>query len=68
LEEDLVNICEGDKDNEELWQEFKRRFKRAFISSTAKESAYVKLQSLKIKGDQLDEYIADFSTLIRELG
>jgi hypothetical protein len=45
-----------------------RRFKRAYISSTAKESAYVKLQSLKMKGDQLNEYIADFSTLIGELG
>jgi hypothetical protein len=51
LEEDLVNICEGDEDDEELWQEFERRFKRAFISSTTKESAYVKLQTLKMKGD-----------------
>jgi hypothetical protein len=68
LDEDLVNICRGDKDDEELWKEFKKRFKRAYISSTAKENAYVKLQSLKMKGDQLDEYIADFSTLIGELG
>jgi hypothetical protein len=68
LEEDLVNICGGDEDNEELWQEFKKKFKRAFISSTTKESAYVKLQSLKMKGDQLDKYITDFSTLIGELG
>jgi hypothetical protein len=68
LEEDLVNIYKGDKDDKELWQEFERRFKRAFISSTAKESAYIKLQSLKMKGDQLDEYIADFSTLVGELG
>jgi hypothetical protein len=68
LEEDLVNICGGDEDDEDLWIEFEKRFKRAYISSTAKESAYVKLQSLKMKGDQLDEYIADFSTLIGELG
>jgi hypothetical protein len=68
LEEDLVNICGGDEDDEDLWTEFEKRFKRAYISSTAKESAYVKLQSLKMKGDQLDEYIADFSTLIGELG
>jgi hypothetical protein len=67
LVKDLINICGGDEDNEELWQEFERRFKRAFISSTAKESAYVKLQFLKMKGDQLDEYIVDFSTLIGEL-
>jgi hypothetical protein len=68
LEEDLVNICRGDKDDKELWREFEKKFKRAFISSTAKESTYIKLQSLKMKGDQLDKYIADFSTLIRELG
>jgi hypothetical protein len=68
LEEDLVNICRGDEDNEDLWVEFEKRFKRAYISSTAKESTYVKLQTLKMKGDQLNEYIVDFSTLIRELG
>jgi hypothetical protein len=68
LDEDLTHICGGDKKDEELWQEFKKRFKRAYISSIAKENAYVKLQSLKMKGDQLDEYIADFSTLIGELG
>jgi hypothetical protein len=68
LEEDLVNICGGDEEDEDLWQGFERRFKRAYISSTAKENAYVKLQTLKMKGDKLDEYIADFSTTIGELG
>jgi hypothetical protein len=68
LEEDLTHVCGGDEDNEDLWLEFEKRFKRAYILSTAKENAYVKLQSLKMKGDQLDEYIADFSTLIGELG
>jgi hypothetical protein len=68
LEENLVNICGGDEDDEDLWQEFEKEFKRAFISSTAKETAYIKLQALKMKGDQLDEYIADLTTLIGELG
>jgi hypothetical protein len=68
LDKDLVNVCGGDEEDEELWEGFERRFKRAYISSTAKENTYVKLQSLKMKGDQLDEYIADFSTLIGELG
>jgi hypothetical protein len=68
LDEDLVNICGGDEEDEDLWKEFEKRFKRAYVSSTAKEAAYVKLQSLKMKGDQLDEYIVDFATLIRELG
>jgi hypothetical protein len=68
LEENLANLCGGDEDDEELWREFEKEFKRAFISSTAKETAYVKLQALKMKGDQLDEYTADFVTLIGELG
>jgi hypothetical protein len=68
LEDNLVNQCGGDEDDEDLWQEFEKEFKRAFISSTAKETAYVKLQALKMKGDQLDEYIAEFVTLIGELG
>jgi hypothetical protein len=68
LEENLTNICGGDEDNEDLWLKFEKEFKRAFISSTAKESTYIKLQSLKIKGDQLDEYIAELITLIEELG
>jgi hypothetical protein len=68
LEENLVNQCRGDEDDEDLWQEFEKEFKRAFISSTVKETAYVKLQALKMKGDQLDEYITEFVTLIGELG
>jgi hypothetical protein len=68
LDEDLTHVCGGDEEDEELWQGFEKRFKRAYISSMAKENAYVKLQSLKMKGDQLDEYIVNFSTLIRELG
>jgi hypothetical protein len=68
LEENLVNICGGDEDDEDLWREFEKEFKRAFISSTVKETAYVKLQTLKMKGDQLDEYIVDLTTLIEELG
>jgi hypothetical protein len=68
LEENLVNLCGGDEDDEDLWREFEKEFKRAFISSTIKETAYVKLQALKMKGDQLDEYITELVTLIGELG
>jgi hypothetical protein len=68
LEDNLTNLCGGDEDDEDLWREFEKEFKRAFISSTAKETAYIKLQALKMKGDQLDEYTADFVTLIGELG
>jgi hypothetical protein len=68
LEENLINRCGGDEDDEDLWQEFEKEFKRAFISSTTKETAYVKLQALKMKGDQLNEYIVELVTLIGELG
>ena len=50
-----------------LWMDFVDQFKRAYVSTTMKESAHVKLQSLSVKGDQLDEYIADFMALIAKL-
>jgi Retrotransposon gag protein/Zinc knuckle len=68
IEEDLKHICGGDEDDDYLWTEFLIRFKRTYVSSTAKESAYVKMQKLKMKSDQLDEYIAEHDTLISELG
>src|SRR5882757_8195526 len=67
VNDNLDNDCGGDKNDSYIWKKFAKRFIRAFVSSTAKESAYVKMQSLKMKGDQLDEYIADHSTLIAEL-
>jgi hypothetical protein len=66
-EDNLIDLAGGDKNNTDLWKDFTDEFKRAYISTTTKESAYVKLQSLTMKGDHLDEYITDFATLIREL-
>jgi hypothetical protein len=66
-ENNLIDLAGGDKMDGDLWKNFVDQFKRAYISTTAKESAYVKLQSLTMKSDHLDEYIADFSTLIGEL-
>jgi hypothetical protein len=66
-EDNLIDLAGGDETNPDLWNDFINKFKRAYISTTAKENAYVKLQSLTMKGDRLDEYIADFATLIREL-
>jgi hypothetical protein len=66
-EDNLIDLAGGDETDVDLWNDFINEFKRAYISTTAKESAYVKLQSLTMKGDHLDEYIADFATLIGEL-
>ena len=67
IEDDLRIICGNDEYDGILWKEFEKRFKTAFISSTTKESAFVKLKHLKMKGDHLDEYIAEHTTLIAEV-
>ena len=67
LEEDLQHIYGDDEEDEDLRNEFQKWFKCAFVSSTAKKDAYIKMQKLKIKNNQLDEYIAEQSTLIAEL-
>ena len=67
VEDDLKYQCGDDEFDENLWDEFKRCFKQAFVSFTAKEDAYIKMQKLKMKNDQLDEYIAKHGTLVSEL-
>jgi hypothetical protein len=67
IEEELHEVG-GDEEYEDLWQDFLKRFKKAYVSTTMREDAYVKMQKLQMKGDQLDEYIADHSTLVAELG
>ena len=67
IEDDLRIICRRDEYDEELWREFKKRFNTAFISSTTRELAFVKLKHLKMKGDHLDEYIAEHTTLVSEV-
>jgi hypothetical protein len=67
VEDNLIDIAGGDKMDSALWVDFVDQFKRAYISTTAKESAYIKLQSLSMKGNQLDKYIAGFTALIAEL-
>ena len=67
LEDDLRIICGNDEYDSMLWRDFEKRFKSAFISSTTKEAAFVKIRNLKMKGDHLDEYIAEHTTLIAEV-
>jgi len=67
VEEELASSG-GDKEDEDLWQDFLTRFKSAYLSTTQKEDAYVRMQKLQMKGDLLDEYITDHKTLVSELG
>ena len=34
VEEDLHNLYRGDKEDEDLWQDFLKRFKRVYVSTT----------------------------------
>ena len=68
LDEDLHNLYGGDEKDEGLWTDFLKRFKRAYVSTTQREDAYVKMRSLKMQKGELDEYIAEHSVLVSELG
>jgi len=67
VEEELAGN-KGDEEDEDLWQDFLVRFKNAYLSTTQKEDAYVRMQKLQMKGDLLDEYVTDHKTLVSELG
>ena len=64
MEKDVERWGEKDRD---VWYEFVRRFKTAYVSSTIREDAFVQIQKLRMKKGNLDEYIAQHSTLIAEL-
>lgn len=66
--EDLYNLYGGNEDDERLWTDFLKHFKRAYISTTQREDVYVKMRKLRMKPRELDEYIAEYSTLVLELG
>ena len=68
IEEDLHNLYEEDEEDENIWTDFLKRFKRAYVSTIQKEDAYVKIRKLKMKAEELDEYIAEYSILVAELG
>ena len=68
IEDELRLMCGKDEYDELLWKEFEKRFKQAYISSTVKESAFVKIKDLKMKGDRLDKYITEHTTLVSEVG
>ena len=64
VEKDAQRWGEDDKD---IWLEFVRRFKTAYVSSTIREDAFVTMQNLRMKDGNLDEYIVQHATLVAEL-
>ena len=57
----------GNEFDKAIWMSFLRRFQLAFISTTTKEDAYMEINKLKMKDGQLDEYTANYATLINKL-
>ena len=52
-----------DPGDERLWATFVHDFKSAFTNTTKVQNAHHKLMNIKMKGDALDDYIAEFQHL-----
>lgn len=68
VEENFYNLYGGNEEDERLWMNFLKCFKWTYISIIQKEDAYIKLQKLRMKFGELNEYITKHSTLVSELG
>jgi hypothetical protein len=54
--------------DEDLWNNFGADFRSTFEDTASEENAYAKLKSLRMEGDQIDEYIATFEVLLAKAG
>ena len=54
--------------NEALWTEFRTAYTNAFTNTTEKQRSVTALHLLRMKGDDLDSYIAQFRGLARKAG
>ena len=54
--------------DEGLWTDFVTNFERAFAETASAEQAYADLTKLKMKGDEIDLYIANFEHLLAKAG
>jgi hypothetical protein len=54
--------------DEDLWHNFGADFRGTFEDTASEENAYAKLKSLRMDGDQIDEYIATFEVLLARAG
>ena len=55
-------------DQEILWTDFGNTFTIAFTNTTERQRAVTALHDLKMKGDDLDTYVAQFCALARKAG
>ncbi|HYT42340.1 MAG TPA: hypothetical protein VEP90_08330, partial [Methylomirabilota bacterium] len=56
------------RDEEEHWNEFMTTFDTAFSDSTKAQQAYVALQQLNMRGNDLDSYTTAFKHLAKVIG
>ena len=56
------------QDQEALWTNFRNTFTAAFTNMTERQQAVTALYNLKMKGDDLDTYVARFHALARKAG
>jgi hypothetical protein len=54
--------------SEALWTEFRTAYTNAFTNTTEKQRSVTALHNLRMKGDDLDSYIAQFRGLARKAG
>jgi hypothetical protein len=57
-----------DRTDNALWNDFEAAFTRTYTDTAAQQTAYHKLQKCKMKGDDLDTYIATFQHLAIKAG
>ena len=55
-------------DDETLWREFVADFTRVFTDTASSEQVYAALTDLQMKGEDIDDYIATFESLIVKVG
>ena len=56
------------KDNEDFWTEFQTAFDNTFTDTTQQQKAQSTILFLRMKGEDLDGYIATFKQLARKAG
>ena len=55
-------------DQESLWTDYQTAFNAAYADTTRRQTAQSKIKHLRMKGDDLDRYIATFTHLARDAG
>jgi len=60
---------QGDaNDNRDLWEQFVAQFRAQYADSQKENRARIALESVKLKGDEIDQYISNFEQLVHDAG